>query len=327
MKEFSIAGITLGNRYIQAPLAGFTDYSMRKMASDKGASLVYSEMESSEALVYNSKATIKDVQDTILDKKTEPNTKLALQIFGGKEEVVLKSIPLFEKYGQYDFLDFNCGCPVPKVLRQHAGSYWLNRPDELIHLLKEMVKISSKPVILKIRIGFSSIMDMVPLAKRIEETGVQAIAIHGRTKAEGFSGPVHYEVIKDIKDHLTIPVIANGDITEKNFTDILKLTGADALMIGQRAIGYPKVFEDMIRIEQGLKPLDTTLSKQVTDLKEHLNLIFSSKDEKQAADIMKGISVRYLKGFDNMRALRMDLVHSNSLTDYLKVLSNVHGEQ
>ena len=326
MKEFQIAGITLKNRYVQAPLAGFSDYAMRKMASDKGSSLVYSEMESSEALDYNSAATIKDVQDTLLDKKTEKDTKLALQIFGGKSEKVIESIPLFEKLGQYDFLDFNCGCPVPKVMRQHAGSYWLNRQDELIALLKKMVKISSKPVIIKIRIGFSSLMDIVPFTKRIQDTGVQAIAVHGRTKSEGFSGPVHYDVIKDIKDHLSIPVIANGDINETNFEEVLKETNADAIMIGQRAIGYPKVFEDMINAEERKPIIKTTLSGQIEDLNKHIKLIYSIKDEKRASDIMRSFSVRYLKGFDNVKSFRMALVHAKSEQEYISILRNVQNE-
>ena len=121
MKTFSIAGIEIRNRYVLAPLAGYTDYSMRKICADQGAGLVYTEMESCESLYYNSKATKQDLKDTHLDRK-DKDTRLALQIFGGKKDIILKSIPMFEELAQYDFLDFNCGCPVPKVIRQNAGS-------------------------------------------------------------------------------------------------------------------------------------------------------------------------------------------------------------
>lgn len=326
MKTFKIAGIEIPSRYVLAPLAGFSDYSLRKLASDYGAGLVYTEMESCEAMVYHSHATIEDTEATLLDKKTEGNTKLAFQIFGGKEESVLRSIPLFESLGQYDFLDFNVGCPVPKVMRQRAGSYWLNRQDELISLLKKMVTVSSKPVIVKIRIGFDEIMDVVHLAKEIEGAGVKAIAVHGRTRREGFQGPVHYDVIREIKDHVSIPVIANGSIDENNFQDVLEKTACDALMIGQRAIGYPKVFQDMCYIEEGKKPRENTLISQLSDLKKHLSLIFSVKEERQASDIMRGISVRYIKGFDNSSRYRQSLVHAHSLKEYLDIIDSIEAE-
>jgi nifR3 family TIM-barrel protein len=297
------------------------------LSADYGAGLVYTEMESCESLYYKSKATQQDLKDTHLDKQTEGDTKLALQIFGGKKDIILKSVPLFEERGNYDFLDFNCGCPVPKVIRQNAGSSWLNRPDELVDLMKELVKISSKPVIIKIRIGFSNIIDIVSLCKQLEAVGVQAIAVHGRTRSEFFSGPVHYDVIADIKKNLTIPVIANGGINSENFQDIFAKTDADALMIGTKALGYPKVFENMCRIEQGLEPKKDSLEQQIIDLKKHIEYIYSIKDERQASGIMRSVSVHYMKGFENVKKYRLALVHCESKQDYLDVLSNMQNEQ
>lgn len=323
MKGFRIASVEIDNRYVLAPLAGFTDYSMRKMCSDCGAGLVYTEMESCDSILYHSQATIVDLLATKLDKKNCPTSRLALQIFGGKKDIVLKSIPVFESYGDYDFLDFNCGCPVPKVLKQKAGSGWLKRPDEMIELLGEMVKISKKPVICKIRLGFETILDIPTLVKRIEEVGVKAIAIHGRTRNELFQGPVHYDEIKKAKEACSIPIIANGGIDENNGLDILEMTGADAIMIGQRAIGYPKVFSDLVRKEEGLTPLDNSLKRQVDDLKKHLELIFSIKDERRASDVMRGISTRYIKGYDNCASIRSRLVHCRSLQEYMDVLDSI----
>lgn len=326
MITFQINNIVLKNRYVLAPLAGFTDYSMRQMVSDYGCSLVYTEMTSCEALFYKSKVTIKDVMDTKLDQYDD--TKVALQIFGGKRESVLASIPLIEHYGHYDFVDFNCGCPVPKVVKQEAGSSWLNRPEELLSLLKEMVNLSHKPVLVKIRLGFNQILDDLPsFAKRIEETGVKAIAIHGRTRSEFFKGPVHYDEIRKVKESVTIPVIANGEINENNFLDVLDTTKADAVMIGQRALGYPKVFQDMIEKEQGKEISPNSLERQIEDLKKHLRLIFSFKEEKSASDIMRGISTKYIRGYDNCVAMRAKLVHCHSLQEYLDILDSVHFEQ
>lgn len=327
MKTFKIAGIEIKNPFVLAPLAGYTDYAMRQMSADKGAGLVYSEMESCEALLYHSKPTIKDLTDTALDKKYRPETKLALQIFGGKKEVILNSVPLFEKYADYDFLDFNCGCPVPKVIKQHAGSDWLNRPDELIDLMRDLVKVSSKPVVIKMRIGFDTIIDMPHLCKQLEDVGVQAIAVHGRKRSEFFSGPIHLDVIKAIKDAVSIPVMANGSITSANYKEVIKATGCDAIMIGQGALGYPKIFEDLIRLENGLVPRETTLESQIKDLKEHLRLIYSFKEERPASDIMRSYSVKYIKGFNNSKEKRQALVHANSLKEYIDILDSMQNEQ
>lgn len=323
MKTFTIAGQEIKNRYALAPLAGFSDYAMRKISFDKGAGLLYTEMESCEALFYGSKVTIEDLKNTHLDKKNCPGAKLALQIFGGKEESVLASIPTCEKYADYDFLDFNCGCPVPKVIKQCCGSYWLKRQDELIPLLKKMVSLSSKPIIVKIRIGYDSILDMVPLCKRIQDTGVQAIAVHGRTRNEFFSSEVHYDVIADIKKSLSIPVIANGEIDQNNFLDILDKTHADAVMIGQHAMGYPKIFDDMIRIEGGKDALPTTIDGQLNDLEKHLDYIFSIKDARNAAAIMRSFSVHYVKGFTDSKKYRSFLVHCSTREDYEEAIKKI----
>ena len=326
MKEFKIAGINLSNPFVAAPLAGYTDYAMRKMCADYGASLTYTEMESCESLYYSSKQTFEDLDATKLDRKNT-SAKLALQIFGGKKDIILKSIPLFEQRGEYDFLDFNVGCPVPKVIKQQAGSAWLNRQEELIDLLSEMVKISNKPVIVKIRIGFDHPIDIVSLCKRMENVGVKAIAVHGRLRSEFFQGPVHYDVIKDIKDHISIPVIANGNVDADNFEEILSYTGADAVMIGQKAIGYPKIFSDMIRKSENKDILPTTLLSQIQDLRKHLDLIFSCKDEHSASSIMRSFSVNYIKGFDHIKKYRAQLVHCENKQDYLNILQSMQDEQ
>lgn len=325
-KTFQIAGVTIPNRYVLAPLAGFTDYSMRKLSYEKGAGLCYTEMESCEALNFNSKITIQDLEDTKKDKANFPNRKLALQIFGGKTDSILHSIPIVEAHATYDFLDFNCGCPVPKVIRQQAGSYWLNRQDELIFLMKDLVKISSKPVIIKIRIGFNNIMDIVPLCKKLQEVGVKAIAVHGRTRKEMFSSEVHYDIIHDIKKNLSIPVIANGDINVADFKEVEKKTEADAFMIGQNAIGNPKIFSDLIALENNQLIQPTTLQSQICDLKNHLNAIFSIKEERTAAAIMRAISIRYFKGFPDIKKYKTKLVQCNTQNEYLNILQELEND-
>lgn len=322
-KTFQIAGITLKNRYVLAPLAGYSDYSLRYLTSYFGASLNYTEMISAEALVYNSKETLRDINDTFLDRKTNKESKLALQLFGGKKDHILQAIRILEEKANYDFLDFNCGCPVNKVVKQKAGSAWLKRLDELYPLLKEMVSISKKPVILKTRIGFSSILDIADFVKNVESTGVQAIAIHGRTRNELFSGTVHYDVIKKAKEVSSIPVIANGSIDENNFLDVLNETKADAIMIGQKAVGYPKIFKDLIDIEDNKKVETNTLASQLNTLKKQIEIMYQIKDERSASSILRSVSVKYLKGFESSSFIRRRLVQAKSKEEYLTIIDEL----
>lgn len=321
VKKFKIASTELDNRYILAPLAGYTDCAMRKICSSFSSSLNYTEMISAEALFYNSKDTIKEIKDTYIDK--ENRSRLAIQLFGGNSEHIIEALKIVKNIGHYDFIDFNCGCPVNKVIKQKAGSFWLKRQDELFHLLKEMVKISDKPVILKTRIGFSSIIDMNHFVKEVEKCNVSAIAIHGRTREEFFSSKVHYDVIKECKKNASIPIIANGGINEDNFLDVFKQTDADALMIGQRAVGYPKVFQDMVDIESGKRKEETTLLSQLKTLKKHVQLMYMYKDEKVASCQLRSISLKYLKGYKIDNDIKKRLISAKKEEDYLDVISSL----
>ena len=321
VKKFKIASTELDNRYILAPLAGYTDCAMRKICSSFSSALNYTEMISAEALFYNSKDTIKEIKDTYIDK--ESRSRLAIQLFRGNSEHIIEALKIVKNIGHYDFIDFNCGCPVNKVIKQKAGSFWLKRQDELFHLLKEMVKISDKPVILKTRIGFSSIIDMNHFVKEVGKCNVSAIAIHGRTREEFFSSKVHYDVIKECKKNASIPIIANGGINEDNFLDVFKQTDADALMIGQRAVGYPKVFQDMVDIESGKRKEETTLLSQLKTLKKHVQLMYMYKDEKVASCQLRSISLKYLKGYKIDNEIKKSLISAKKEEDYLDVISSL----
>ncbi len=327
MKTFSIAGITRKNRFVSAPLAGYSDYARRKINYDYGASLLYTERESCEAIRHNSRISKRELNRTKKDKEEEKDAKLALQIFGGDAGHILSSIPLVEQRAEYDFLDFNCGCPAPKVIRQKSGSFWLNRQDELIDLLSQMVRISTHPVIVKRRVGFNEVIDRVSLCKRREQAGVKALCIHARTRKERFSPILHYDVLKAVKENVSIPVIANGNIGADNFIGVLNQTNADAVMVATKRIGYPKIFQDRIRTEEGLKPLETTFEGQVADLKKHLDYIYATKDDLTASLTRRSIAVHYLRGFENAKSKRNALVHCKTKQDYLNVISEREGQK
>ena len=320
-KPFYINGIEIKNRYVLAPMAGLSDYALRYLAYKYGAGLTYTEMVSCESLVYSSKATLFDLTMTHKDKSKSGNI-LSLQIFSGNPKMVLESIPLLEKNASYDFLDFNCGCPVPKVVKQHAGSYWLNRIDELLTLLKEMVRKSNKPVTIKIRTGFNSEINLVDFCKKVEKTGVSLIAIHGRLRKDFFSGKVNYSLIKEVKENVSIPVLANGEINLENSNEVLDYTRADGIMIGQASLGNPKIFDDLIRQElnKNIKPRD--IKDNIKILKEHINLEYSYLDEKRASDILRGISIKYIKHAPNSSSIRSKLVKCKSKKEYIDILDS-----
>lgn len=323
MKPFSIAGIEIKNRYVSAPLAGYSDYARRRINYDYGAGLLYTERESCEAIRHNSRISKKELNVTRKDKAEEQGARLALQIFGGDANHVLESIPLVEKRADYDFLDFNCGCPAPKVVRQQSGSFWLNRQDELLDLLRQRVRISNHPVIIKRRVGFNEVIDRVSLCKKIEETGVKAICIHARTRKERFSPVLHYDVIKAVKENVSIPIIANGNIGPDNFRDVLNQTNADAVMVATKRIGYPKIFQDRILLEEGQTPFPTTFEGQIRDLEKHLDYIYDTKDDLTASLTRRSIAVHYLKGFENAKSKRNLLVHCKTKKDYLDILQQM----
>ena len=311
--------LILPNRYILAPMAGLSDYSLRRMCYLEGVGLTYTEMVSCESVIHNSSATFFDLKTTHLEKK---KNLLALQIFGGKKESILKSIPVIEKEARYDILDFNAGCPVNKVVKQNAGSKWLTKVDELTNLMKDIVNISSHPVSIKLRTGFNEEIDLVALAKRLEEVGVSLIAIHGRTRKEFFFGKVNYDIIKKVKENVTIPVIANGGISLSNASEVLSFTKADGIMIGQKALGHPEIFSNLIRLEEGKEIINLSPKEKINQLKKHLKLLFSYLDENRGVSLARGISTHYIKDFKYSAKLRSYFVRCKSKKEYFDLIKN-----
>jgi len=318
MKTFKIANIEIKNRYIQAPLAGYTNFSMRELARRYGAGLTYTEMTSSTALVYQNQRTF-----DMIPKATEKGP-VAFQLFGGNKDEIIKSIPLAENFGKYDILDFNAGCPVKKVIKQEAGSFWLTKEEELYDLARSMVEVSSKPVTFKIRLGYSSEnKNYSRVAKLLEDAGVAAIAVHGRTRSQMYCGETDYNAIKEIKELVSIPVIASGNINFDNFNDIDRIVNADGYMFGRSSIGDPKIFEDLINLENGDTIREYTKEEKMEDIVTHLNLLIDEVGEITACKLMRGFAVMYLKGLKNIRPYKNELVQACTKKEYLEVLNKI----
>jgi len=318
MKTLKIADIEIKNRYVQAPLAGYTNFSMREMGRRYGAGLTYTEMTSSTALVYGNKRTFDMIPNAF------EQGPVAFQLFGGKKEDIIKSIPLAENYGKYDILDFNAGCPVKKVIKQEAGSFWLTREEELYDLARAMVEVSSKPVTFKIRLGYTSEeKNYLKVAKVLEAAGVSAIAVHGRTRAQMYCGETDYDAIREIKESVSIPIIASGNINLDNFNDIDKIISADGYMFGRASIGNPKIFEDLINLENGDSIREYTKEEKMDDIVTHLNLLIDEVGEVTACKLMRGFAVMYLKGLRNIRPYKNELVQACTKKEYMEALDKI----
>lgn len=320
MKKLITKNFELPNRYVLAPMAGYTDFSYRKICSKYNSSLLYTEMISSTALVYNSKETYSMLEET----KKDGSYKVALQLFGGNLEHMVKAIKICEENAKYDFLDINLGCSVNKVLKQHAGAYFLDHKEELETYITEIVKASSKPVFVKTRIGPSdSDITIYENLKIFERAGVSLIALHARSRKALYTGLPHYDVIKKVKESTDIPILANGNISLDNAFDVLSYTNSDGIMIGRETLGNPKIFKNLILKEEN-KELDLpTLESQIYDLIEHINYMSKVKNEHAMCNILKSIAPSYFKNFKNSKQIRIKLMSCSSKKDYLSFLEEL----
>lgn len=255
--------------FVLAPLAGYTDLPFRRVAKRFGADLTVSEMVSSNALVFNPPRT-----ERLLAKDPLENP-YSVQLAGNDEDIITRAVGLLNEREGIDIIDLNCGCPVPKIVCHGSGSSLLKDLDKMGSLIAAIKKTSNKPYTsAKIRIGFDT-KKGVEIAKMCEAAGADFIAVHGRTRSGKFEAPVDYDEIGRIKAAVSIPVIANGDITSyQKAHDVLAHTGADGVMIGRGAIGAPWIFYQLKYGESALTP---QLRKEI--VLEHFNAMIDFHGE------------------------------------------------
>lgn len=323
VKTFRIDTKELKNRYVQAPLAGFSDIAMRIQAARYGAGLVYTEMISATALARGSIETLNMVRDTQRDE-----APVALQLFGSDEDDLRKAIGICEENGKYDFLDFNLGCPVPKVMKQDAGSHLLKDLDKAYRLVKAMVEASHKPVIVKSRLGFKDPEDCVKIVEALQDAGAKAIAMHGRTRDEFYLGLPHYDLLKKAREHCKVTFIANGNLGESNALKMLDYIGADAVMFGRKAIGNPFIFSNMIALEEGKETKEPTLEERVAASREFLGLEYSrGRNPVILSKELRASMPAFFAGITNARKIRSLLVKCDSQEQYLELLEKIENHR
>ena len=241
-KDCNIGNVRLANPFLLAPLAGVTDAPFRRICGEMGAGLVYSEMVSAKGLWYKDKNTDRLLE--ILDGEAP----VAYQIFGHEPEIMAEAVHMLNERNHV-LLDINMGCPVPKIVRNGEGSALMRDPDLAQRVVEAAVSASTKPVTVKIRAGWNDAeKNAVEVAQAIEAGGASAVAVHGRTREQFYSGNADWNIIAAVKDAVRIPVIGNGDVTDVTAAyRMMQETGCDFVMIGRGALGNPWIFESLAR--------------------------------------------------------------------------------
>jgi nifR3 family TIM-barrel protein len=300
MRELKIGGVTLKNNVILAPMAGVTDLPFRLLCSELGAGLVCMEMVSAKAIYYNNKNTESLMEIHPMEAPA------SLQLFGSDPEILGK---MAEKINDRPntFLDFNMGCPVPKVVNNGEGSALMKNPILAGKIFESLVKNSTKPVTIKIRKGFDDAhINAVEIAKIAQECGIAAVAVHGRTREQYYSGQADWDIIAQVKDAVKIPVIGNGDITGwESAEEMLKKTGCDGIMIGRAAQGNPWIFREISRyIETGTVPKKPTVKEKKELIIRHAMLQLETKGEYTGVREMRKHLSWYTVGMPNSAHFR-----------------------
>ena len=262
-----IGNVQLNNKVFLSPMAGVTDLPFRLICKEKGCGMLYTEMINAKALCYDDENTKKMLK---IEDEEHP---IAVQIFGSEPEFMGKAAAMMNEYPN-EILDINMGCPAPKVIKNGDGSALMRNPKLAAEVLSSVVKNSKKPVTLKIRKGWDDdSVNAVEIAKIAEECGISALAIHGRTREQFYSGKADWDIIAQIKQTINIPVIGNGDVFEvEDAVNMLEKTKCDAIMIGRGAQGNPWIFKRISHyMETGEILPEPTLEEKITTAIKHMN--------------------------------------------------------
>jgi len=290
-----IGNIEIKNPIILAPMAGISDSAFRRIAKEFGAGLVVAEMVSDKAILYGSQKTI----DMLYMKDEE--RPISQQIFGSDKDSFVYAAKYINEHMNPDIIDINMGCPVPKVAqRAQAGSALLKNPEKVYEIVKAVVEAVDVPVTVKIRSGWDEkSINAVEIAKICEKAGASAITVHPRTRAQGYSGLANWDIIKQVKEAVSIPVIGNGDV--KSGADAKKMlseTGCDAVMIGRGLLGNPWLIDECIKYLNGEEIKEVTKLEKLDMIVKHLTYLLEFKEEKPAILLMRTHIGYYLKGFN-----------------------------
>ncbi len=316
--SFFIGNVKLSGKLFLGPMAGVTDLPFRLLCKEKGADLVYTEMVSAKGVQYNNKNT------TNLITISENERPVALQLFGSDPQILRNTAKRLENHN-FDLLDINMGCPVPKVVNNNEGSALMKNPRLIGEIVKALSKGYSKPVTVKIRSGFQKdSINAVEVAKIAEENGAAAVAVHARTREQYYSGKADWNIIKEVKEAVGIPVIGSGDVfTPEDAKQMLEQTGCDAIMLARGTQGNPWIFEQIkAYLESGIKLNKPDFSVVKDMILRHAALSVDYKGEFTGIREMRKHVAWYTTGYPGSAKLRSHVNEIESLVDLQRLLEN-----
>ena len=323
MSKLTIGNVTLENNVILAPMAGVTDLPFRLLCKEQGAGLLCMEMVSAKAIHYKNKNT-----DALME--IHPNEMpVSLQLFGSEPELMGEIAKKIEER-PFAILDINMGCPVPKVVNNGEGSALMKDPKKVYDIVYRVSRAISKPVTVKIRKGFDAEhVNAVEIAKAAEAAGAAAVAVHGRTRAQYYSGQADWDIIARVKDALSIPVIGNGDITSpQKAAEMLKQTNCDGVMIGRGAQGNPWIFRQITSyLETGSFPDNPSPLEVKRVIQRHAQLQLEVKGEYTAVREMRKHMSWYTTGYPNSAKFRQMINSMESMEELMRGLDVIFPEE
>jgi len=313
---FKIGNVVIKNQIVMAPMAGISNSAYRQIIKEMGAGLVYAEMISDKAIYYQNEKTKKMLT------MVENERPIAQQIFGSDVKTMVYAAKYIYQTMQPDIIDINMGCPVPKVaVKSKAGCALMQDEKKAYQIVQAVVNSVPIPVTVKIRSGYDKI-NAVAIAKICEQAGAKAIAVHPRTKKQGYSGKADWEIIKQVKANVNIPVIGNGDIKScYDAKKMLKETNCDAVMIGRGLLGNPWLIQECVAyLKNGKEPKPVSAKEKIAMLEYHFNKLKQIKPEKIAILEMRQFALWYVKGISQLKPLKTEIVKMNNQQDFQKII-------